>query len=106
MNDSKELKKQIISALCEKLGVEPYELFRFTNQKTEDVYFFDNGKDCKLKKCVAIKDKMGHCMVADSTVSLTWLMSDQCEIELADKYMAAEFEGVVNWFKQNLDLKP
>ena len=98
MNNSKELKKQIISTLCEKLGVEPYELFRFSNQKTEDVYFFDN-KQYKLKKCVAVGDRMGHYMVPDSTVSLNWLMSDECEVELADKYMVAELEGIVNCFK-------
>ena len=97
MNNS-ELNKQIISVLCEKLGVEPYELFRFTNQKTEDVYFFDS-KHYKLKKCVAVGDRMGHYMVPDSTVSLNWLMSDECKVELADKYMVAELEHIVNFFK-------
>ena len=98
MNDNKELNKQIISALCEKLSVEPYELFKFANQKRDGVYFFDN-KHYKLKKCVAVKDVMGCYMVADSTVSLNWLMSDECKVELADKYMLAELEHIVNFFK-------
>lgn len=98
MNNSKELNKQIISALCEKLGVKPGELFKFSNQKRDGVYFFDN-KNYKLKKCVAVIGQMGHYLMPDSTVSLNWLMSDECEVELADKYMVAELEGIVNCFK-------
>lgn len=74
MNDSKELNKQIVSALCEKLGIMPGEVFKFTNQKRDGVYFFDNIKEYKLKKCIAVKDAEDLYMIVDSRVSFNWLM--------------------------------
>ena len=96
MNNSKELKKQIISALCEKLGVKPGELFKFSNQKRDGVYFFDDRRDYKLKKCLPVKDCEDVCMIVNSTVPFNWLMNKKCRVVRPVGHEFTELEFSIN----------
>lgn len=96
MNNNKELKKQIISALCEKLGVKPGELFKFSNQKHDGIYFFDNSKEYKLKKCLPVKDVEDLCMIVDSRVSFNWLMDKKCKVVRPVGNEITELEFAIN----------
>ena len=68
------LNKVIIFLIRRRLNLGPSECFRFTNQKTTDVYYFDTKKSALIKK--QNKDASEEF----SGVSLNWLLSDECEI--------------------------
>ena len=72
------LRRLIIFLVRRKLGVKVYEEFRFTNQRTEDVYYFSHTK---LLKHVIVKGGILSELVTVSKVSLNWILSDDCEIE-------------------------
>ena len=55
-----------------KLGVGKWQLFRFTNQKEDSVYYFD---DTQLRKIFAGRDTL-------SKVSVNWILSKECEVEI------------------------
>lgn len=57
-----------------KLGVKKYERFKFTNQKDDCHYYFDNWRLTK------VTDKGTYISVRDSRVSLNWLLSPECKI--------------------------
>lgn len=67
------LKRFILFLIRRKLGVKLYEEFRFTNQCKADIYWFQPDGVYK-------ETENGH-EVKKSTVSLNWLLSEECEIE-------------------------
>lgn len=73
------MNRLIIFLIRKKLGVKLFETFRFTNQKTSDVYWFTQYS---LMKAPYIAIARGDSKdVYFSGVSLNWLLSDECEIE-------------------------
>lgn len=67
------IKAIVIYLIRKRLGLKKFEKFKFSNQKTDDVYFFGTYKLYKLW--------FGTEMKLTSNVSLNWLLSDKCEIE-------------------------
>ena len=65
------MKCLIIFLVRKRLGLGLCEEFRFTNQKSDAVYWFTKEKLFKYWN--------GH--VEPSGVSLNWLLDDECEIE-------------------------
>lgn len=63
-------KRLIIFLVRTRLGLKKYEHFQFDNQKSDATYFFSDA--------VVMKDT-GH-TVRPSTVSLNWLLNDNCKI--------------------------
>lgn len=65
------IKRLIIFLIRVKLGVKKYEEFRFNNQKSQfDTYFFTDTQLLKVEKS----------KVRSSSVSLNWLLDDECKI--------------------------
>lgn len=65
------LKRLIIFLIRKRLKLKKYEPFRFVNQKSNARYFFNDD--------AVMKDWHGY--VAKSSVSLNWLLDDECQIE-------------------------
>lgn len=66
------INRLIIFLIRVKLGVKAWEMFRFTNQKDQGWYWFT--QDALWKKEVYGVRKSG--------VSLSWLLDDECEVEI------------------------
>lgn len=64
------MKRIIIFLIRRRLGLKYCEKFRFTNQKTSNYYYFTKDKVIKIEHGVHIP----------SSVSLNWLLDDECEI--------------------------
>lgn len=65
------MKRFIIFLIRKKLGLKKNELFRFSNQREQSVYYFTDTALMKIK--YGYVDKSG--------VSLNWLLDDECKIE-------------------------
>lgn len=77
------LRRLIIFLIRKKLGVKKWEKFRFSNQKSIDIYFF--APDGRLMKYIDSEDWWKtYCSLTGSTVSLNWLLSDECKIIKVD----------------------
>ena len=62
-----------------------FEYCRFANQKTDNVYFFSDYTIFKMEKTTDrryrfIEELSGRYIMSDSSVSLNWLLDDECEI--------------------------
>lgn len=64
------MKRLIIFLIRKRLGLKQYEEFQFSNQKSNAVYWFADT-------CVRKMDKAG---IQESSVSLNWLLNDDCEV--------------------------
>lgn len=64
------LKRLIIFLVRKKLGLRKYQVFTFDNQKTDAVYWFTSRS--------VVKALYG--VITDSSVSLNWLLNDECKI--------------------------
>lgn len=64
------MRRFVIFLIRKKLGLKKYELFRFTNQKTDAVYYFTED--------AVYKSWRGQ--IVQSGVSVNWLMDDECKI--------------------------
>ena len=64
------MKRLIIFLIRKKLGLKRRQNFRFSNQKTKDVYFFTGENLCKIE----------NGQIKLSKVSLNWLLDDNCKI--------------------------
>lgn len=62
----------IIFLIRKKLGLKKYEHFKFTNQKDKKNYYY-------FTETSIIKDVRGYRTL--STVSLNWLLDNDCSIE-------------------------
>lgn len=65
------MKRFIIFLIRKRLGLKKNELFRFSNQLEQSVYYFTDTTLMKIKN--GYVDKSG--------VSLNWLLDDECKIE-------------------------
>ena len=65
------MRRLIVFLVRKKLGLKLCEEFKFTNQKSDAVYWFTKEK--------ILKHWNGR--VEPSSVSLNWLLDDECEIE-------------------------
>lgn len=68
------MSKLILFLVMKKLGVKPYEKFRFVNQKSKVIYYFTATK---LMKDV---DHTTHRAVFESGVGLNWLLDPECKV--------------------------
>lgn len=64
------MKKFIVYLIRKRLGLKPYEVFRFVGQKTDAKYYFT--EDAVMKIWQGSTEKSG--------VSLNWLLDENCEI--------------------------
>lgn len=69
------LKRLVIFLVRKRLGLKKYEHFQFDNQKSDATYFFSDA--------VVMKDTGNT--VRMSTVSLNWLLNDDCKITKVNK---------------------
>lgn len=65
------MRKFIIFLVRKNLGLKKFENFRFVNQKSDAVYYFTESN--------VMKRYNGYTSL--SSVSLNWLLDDECEIE-------------------------
>ena len=69
------MNKAIIFLICKKLGVKKSQRFQFSNQRSEnDWYFFSDFGLWKVNADTA--------EVISSRVSLNWLLSSKCKIRI------------------------
>ena len=64
------LKRLIIFLVRKKLGLRKYQTFKFDNQKSDAVYWFSDKTVVKALDGVT----------TESSVSLNWLLNDECKI--------------------------
>ena len=70
------LKRLIILLIRMRLGVKKHEEFQFTNQNSDfDTYFFTDTQLLKVEKS----------KVRPSSVSLNWLLNDECTITILQR---------------------
>lgn len=67
------MKKLILFLVRKRLGLKEYQLFQFTNQKDKTVYYYFEPE--------RIVKKYPRGVIYPSSVSLNWLLDDECEIE-------------------------
>lgn len=67
------MKKLVIFLIRYRFGLKEGERFQFTNQKSNDIYYFTDVSLMKIKHVDGCKTEL-------SGVSLNWLLDDQCEI--------------------------
>ena len=65
------MKRLIIFLIRLRMGLNKYEVFQFANQKSNAMYYF--SEDAVMKEW--------HGQVVKSSVSLNWLLDDECEIK-------------------------
>lgn len=70
------MQKIIIFLLRKRFGLKQYEYFRFTNQKSKDIYYF--SPICLMKMEYG---KYNTMKCTQSSVSLNWILSPECEIQ-------------------------
>lgn len=70
------MKRLILFLIRRRLGLRKWELFTFTNQKSNDLYFFTEEG---LFKRYHAGDHWGWHTVR-SSVSLNWLLDEECQI--------------------------
>lgn len=71
------IERLIVFLIRHRLRLKKYQQFRFKNQKTENVYYFTEYRLIKIPE-----DKRTVSRAEKSLVSLNWLLSDECEVEL------------------------
>lgn len=69
------MKRLILFLIRWRLGLKKYERFQFGNQKSSAIYFF--GEDAVYKGWY---DSWFGWVHRKSSVSLNWLLDDECEI--------------------------
>ena len=70
------MKRLIIYLLRKKLGVKLFEKFQFVGQKSDDCYWFTKDDIYKYVANTGV--------VRPSSVSLHWLLDDNCEVTHCD----------------------
>lgn len=71
------IERLIVFLIRYRLKLKKGQRFRFKNQKTENVYYFTEDKLIKIPE-----DKRTVSRAEKSLVSLNWLLSDECEVEV------------------------
>lgn len=68
------IKRFVIFLVRKKLGLKKGEFFRFSNQKSDAIYYFKDDCITKVDLFYGKDERL-------SSVSLNWLLSDECEIQ-------------------------
>ena len=71
------IKRLIVFLIRRRLRLKKYQPFQFKNQKTENVYYFTEDRLIKIPE-----DKRTVSRAEKSLVSLNWLVSDECEVDV------------------------
>ncbi len=71
------MKRLIVFLVRKRLHLRKNQKFRFCNQKTDNIYYFTSDKLIKIPE-----DTRRIPRHEKSLVSLNWLLSDECEIEV------------------------
>ena len=71
------IERLIVCLIRRRLKLKKYQRFRFANQKTDNVYYFSEYMLIKIPE-----DKRTVSRAEKSLVSLNWLLSDECEVEV------------------------
>lgn len=74
------MRKIIIFLLRKHFGLKKYEYFRFTNQKSKDVYYFSSICLIKVEHGARRIEEVAQAFT-QSSVSLNWILSPECEIQ-------------------------
>lgn len=79
------MKRLIIFLVRMRLGLKKYQHFRFTNQKTDDIYYFT--ETALMKKVLHTYSDRNIWSDEFSGVSLNWLLNKNCKIrKVGDRY--------------------
>lgn len=71
------IERLIVFLIRRRHRLKKYQPFQFKNQKTENVYYFTEYRLIKIPD-----DKRTVSRAEKSLVSLNWLLSDECEVEI------------------------
>ena len=71
------IERLIVFLIRHRLKLKRYQRFRFANQKTDNVYYFTEYRLIKIPE-----DKRPISRAEKSLVSLNWLISHECEVEV------------------------
>lgn len=66
------MKRLIIFLIRRRLKLREYELFQFTNQKTDNLYYFTESNLMRYEPKTMKSEP--------SNVKLNWLLDDECEV--------------------------
>lgn len=86
------MKKLIIFLIRKRLGLGKRELFQFSNQKTNAVYYFDDDVIYKVNDW---SPDSSSCLT-ESGVSLNWLLSDECRNSIRADILLGGFPSYGN----------
>ena len=79
------MKRLIIFLVRMRLGLKTYEMFQFSNQKTNDIYYFT--ETALAKKQLKYVNSNRIVVTLLSGVSLNWLLNKDCKIrKVGDRY--------------------
>lgn len=70
------MKRLVIYLIRKRLGVRKYQHFRFKNQKSRKEYYWFTED--------AVMKRLSNMDIRPSSVSLNWLLDDECEIIICD----------------------
>lgn len=80
------LKRLIVFLIRKRLGLKRGQVFRFDGQKSQTIYWFDAEGIWRLETEVyPLKDMSDVLNATRSNVSLTWLLDDECSIDIWDE---------------------
>ncbi len=74
----------ILFLVRRKLGLKNHEYFRFSNQKTNNLYYIDDRAVWKIQPRHTSYGTVIH-DVKLSNVSINWLLGDRCKIEKVEE---------------------
>ena len=79
------LNKLILFLIRVKLGLKKNQLFRFSNQKTENLYYINDAEVVKCQFIRIIKPGKAMFRALPSNVSINWLLHSNCKIKKFNK---------------------
>ena len=75
------MNRLILWLIKRRFGLHWYDRFRFTNQKTNDVYWFEKCGLYKIEYRTTHSGKVQPVGIGLSGVSLNWLLDKDCKIQ-------------------------
>lgn len=75
------MNRLILYLIKSRFGLKWNERFRFANQKTADIYWFDKTGLYKIIYSTTRSGKLQPVGIAVSGVSLNWLLDKECKIQ-------------------------
>ena len=75
------MKRLILWLIKKRFDLKWTERFRFTNQKSPDIYWFEKCGLYKIEYRTTHSGKLQPMSICESSVSLNWLLDKECQIE-------------------------